>query len=146
MQAGRIRALELMEKLKRQAIESDAQELNDLRAEALRLDQRRERLEREMTEGAQTDDPAMRTYLGDYLRSMRSEIARVERDRKRIEPGLNRLEQRVATAFREMKTYESVRVAGMALAKDEAQRAEDAAEAEMAVMRWWRARQGAGRT
>lgn len=140
MDPRRTAALLLMERLKRHDIESDARELGRLRAESARLDRQKEELLDRLHGESRSDDPALAAYLGNFIRSVRSEILRIEREKARIEPDLTRLEDRVAEAFREMKTYESVRLSAQAEALEEARRQEDAAAAETALGRWWRAR------
>ena len=141
MDTRRIAALALIERIRRHEIEAETAELGRLRDEAARLDRRRAELEQEMESGAQSSDPALLTYLGNFLRSVRIEIERVESDRAGIEPDLSALEDRIAAAFREMKTLENVRRAALLEARHEAQRREDNEAAEMALLQWWRNRQ-----
>lgn len=136
----RTAALALMERLRRHEIEAEAQELGRLRAEEARLLRRKDELTRRLSEESRTGDPALVAYLGNFLRSMRSEIARVERDRARIEPDLTALETRISAAFREMKTYETVRLAAQQEARAVQAKREDAEAGEVALLRWWRAR------
>ena len=106
----RIAALALIERLKRQEIEREAEELGRLRAAAAVLDTRRDALETEVSAGSVGNDPGLYGYLATYLPAARSEIARLSRDRALMDPELSAREDRVSAAFRDMKTVETVRI------------------------------------
>ncbi|MGR3564350.1 MAG: hypothetical protein ACU0FH_02505 [Heliomarina sp.] len=140
MEARRIRALGLIERLKRHEMEAEAQEMGRLRSEANRLERRREELLEQSQTASYNSDPSLVPYLGNYVRSLRSEIGRAERDRARIDPDLRAIENRMSLAFREMKTYESVRKAAEARLRQQVEQAEEFENADQALNQWWRKR------
>ena len=140
MEPRRIAALALIERLKRQEIAREAEALGRLRAEAAALDSRRDALEGEVRAGSIGNDPGIYGYLAGYLPTARTEIARLTRERARLDPELVALEDRVSDAFREMKTVESVRLKAEADATRARRRRADAAHDETALTRWWRDR------
>ena len=141
MDTRRIRALRLLERLKRHEIEADAQEMGRLRATANQIDRQRAQLMDDVESSAGAQDPGAMQYFGSYLRAVRAEVTRLDHDRAQLAPQLEAVETRVSNAFRHMKTYEVVRLATEARIKAESQRKEEAASAEQAVQAWWRKRQ-----
>ena len=111
-----------------------------LRSEANRLERRREELLEQSQTASYNSDPSLVPYLGNYIRSLRSEIGRAERDRARIDPDLRAIENRMSLAFREMKTYESVRKAAEARLRQQVEQAEEFENADQALNQWWRKR------
>jgi flagellar export protein FliJ len=140
MERRRIRALRLIERLKRHEIESDAQEMGRLRAAANQIDRQRAQLMDDVESSAGAEDPAAMQYFGSYLRAVRAEVTRLDHDRAQLEPALEAVETRVSTAFRQMKTYEVVRLTTEARIKADALREEEAAMADVALVAWWRKR------
>lgn len=140
MDARRIAALDLIERVKRHEIEAETQMLGNLRAEAGKLDSQRADLEGKLDEATQITDHDMLAYAGTFSRSIRNEILRTQRQRARLEPELSKLEDRVAEAFREIKTYEILRLKALAEAAEEKQRKEEEELSELALTQWWRNR------
>ena len=147
MDTRRIRALRLLERLKRHEIESDPQEMGRLRAAANQIDRQRAQLMEDVESSAEagSQDPSSMQYFGTYLRAVRAEVTRLDHDRAQLAPQLDAVETRVSNAFRHMKTYEVVRLATEARIKAEAQRRDEAASAEQAVQAWWRKRRPGAR-
>lgn len=143
MEARRIAALELIERVKRHEIEADTQALGQLRAEAGKLDRQRGELEDKLSSAMQVSDPALLSYAGNFSRAIRREIVQTEKQRARLEPDLSKLETRVSEAFREIKTYEILRLKALAEAAEERQRKEEEELAELALTQWWRNRRPA---
>ena len=140
MDDRRIAALDLLERLRRHEIESDTRQLGRLRADAAQLARQRSDLLDKLSTEARADDPALLGYVGDFIRSVRSEIDRVRQREARIEPELDKLETRVAEAFREIKTYEILRLDALAKRAEEARAKDDAEAEEIAIIRWQRRR------
>lgn len=140
METKRIKALALVEKLKRHDIEDLARQHGALLSESTRLDQHRADLERQLETGSCTEDPILQSYLGNYLRSMKAEMRQVDREKAQLAPQLAELETKMAASFREMKTVETVRDAATARLKDSRDRAEEAEADDLSVVRWWHQR------
>lgn len=138
MDERRIAALELLERVRRHEIESETQELGQLRAEAGLLERAKQELETSMDEGAQCADPALRGYLGNFVRSVRSEIDRNQKSRDAIEAKASKIADRVAESFREIKSYEILRLDALAQRAKERAAKEEAELSELAQIRWWR--------
>ena len=86
-----------------------------------------------------------RDTLGEFLQEdgASREILQTEKQRARLEPDLSKLETRVSEAFREIKTYEILRLKALAEAAEERQRKEEEELAELALTQWWRNRRPA---
>ena len=143
MDDRRIAALDLLERMRRNEIESETRDLGRLRAEAQALERRREELESRLDEGASCQDPVLQSYLGNFVRAVRAEMTRIDRDRATLEARIAELADRVAEAFREIKTYELLRLDALARKAAERQAKDEAELGEAAQIRWWLRRRAA---
>ena len=132
----RLDALRLMERLARQEIEARVQDLGRLRGELARLSDEKALLTRRMTEEVHITSLEAAPYLGEFLRSARTRIAALDLQIEAVRPRLEALEAEVAARFREMRSYETVRLAAEAANRAlREKRAEDEA-ADLVLMRW----------
>ncbi|MCB1342141.1 MAG: flagellar FliJ family protein [Pseudooceanicola sp.] len=140
MDDRRIAALALLERVRRHEIESETQALGQLRAQSAQLEQNRRDLEQSLEDGAQCADPALRSYLGNFVRSVRGEIARGDRAIAEIETSAAEIADRVAEGFREIKSYEILRLDALARRVADLERREETEMSDLAQIRWWRSR------
>lgn len=137
MDGRRIAALELLERIRRHEIQTEASELGQLRAEAAELERRREALERQLEDGVSCDDPAVLSYLGNFVRSVRAEIDLSTRQLAAIETRVEALSTLVGDKFRDIKSYEILRREAMARNAAEKAAREEAEAGSVAQSRWW---------
>ena len=140
MDERRIAALALLERVKRHEMESETHELGRLRSEAAQLERLRHDLETRIDEGLNCDDPALRGYIGDFIRSVRSEIDRSQQTLNEIEARAAEMTDKVTEGFREIKSYEILRLDALARRVSEMEAREEAELSNLAQGRWWRAR------
>jgi chromosome segregation ATPase len=132
----RLDALHLMAQLRRQEIVARVQELGRLGAEVTALEAEKAQLARRIAEETHITSLEAAPYLGEFIRSVRSRISVLETRAEALRPRLAALDAEVASLFREKRSYDSVRLAGIAAnLQAREKRAEDEA-ADMVLMRW----------
>lgn len=145
MDSRRIAALELLERLRRHEVEEETRRLGELRTQLQTLTRQREALLHRLREESHADDPALIGYLGDFVRSVRGEIGRLEQGEAHLEPEISALEDRVSDAFREIKSFEILRLNEKVRRLEELRLKEEAEAGEVALSRWQSRRRAAAR-
>ncbi|WP_212522744.1 flagellar FliJ family protein [Actibacterium sp. MT2.3-13A] len=138
MARRRIAALALLERLRRHEIEEQARELGALRARIAELERQREALRERLRRDAHVSTIEAAPYLGDFIRSIRREIAVLEAEIARFSPRMDELEAIMQGRFAELKTYETVRLEKEWEMLRQLQRREAAELEELALQRWAR--------
>lgn len=134
----RLAALRLLERLRRQEIEARAPELGRLRAEVAALEAEGHQLSRRLAEESHVVSVEAAPYLGHFIRSVRARMLALEAQAAALRPRIAMLEDEVAAAYREQRSYEGVRHAGeQANARAEIRRQEQAVD-DLVLMRWRR--------
>ncbi|KAF0674660.1 hypothetical protein [Profundibacterium mesophilum] len=134
----RIAALALLERVRRHEMEDDSRALATLRGEIAELTDRGRALEGELHREAHAAGIESAAYLGDYIRAVRATLAGYEARISQITPEADRLETAVMERFREIKTFQSVRLAGLAANAAARDKLEADAQSEMVLLRWKR--------
>lgn len=132
----RLRALSVMERVKRQETESRAAALGELRARMAVLERDKETLLRRITTESHVDGVEGAAYLGRFIRAIRAEIERTETEIARHKPELDRAEDALRQALAEQKTYEILRLTRLAEDREAQARREAAAMDEIGRQSW----------
>ncbi|ETX28873.1 hypothetical protein [Roseivivax isoporae] len=109
MTRRRDRTLALLGRLNRLAVEDAARELGALRAEESRLVRDRDALLTQMLEDRTAPDAEGAPYRAAWMRALSAETQRLSAAAVRMRPEIDRATDRVAEAFREAKTSETLR-------------------------------------
>ena len=108
MAGRRIRALQLMGRIARQALEEDAAALGALRGRIDGLEGERAAIQADLQAQAQSRSLEAVAHLPAYLRAVRGEQARIEAELGALRRQERELEAAVSRRFREGKTVELV--------------------------------------
>lgn len=128
----------MIERLRRHEMEAEARELGQLRGRVAELETRRSTLLDDLNREAQFTSIEAAPYLGNYIRSVRAEVIRIDTEIDDLDTRCEALEHNVRARYRDMRTV------GALLARGQARRAEDrlrrdtAQAEEQALMRWMR--------
>ena len=132
----RIRTLVVLERLRRHAMESGARELAATRAHISTLQADRADLLEHLKNEARLITPEAAPYLGAYLRSVRSEVALIERAEANATPRGDELDAAMVERFRQKETV----TLALNRAREEEcldrSRREAAANDALILMRW----------
>ena len=131
-------ALLTMERLRRHGIEEELRELTLLRERMGRLEEQKAGLTRRLREETRITTIEAAPYVMNFVHSVREEIARIDAEIAKLQPRFRKLEDKVSAVFREMKTYETVRIRNLTRRLKEARRKEDQEADEMTILRWKR--------
>lgn len=133
----RIRALGIVERVKRLETETQAAETAAIRDRMLRLEADKQSLLQKISRESRVDGVEGAAYLGRFIRSIRAEIERVETDIARLRPDLTKAEDALREALSEQKTFEILRLSRMA-AELKADRKREAARLDAVALQGWR--------
>jgi len=133
----RIRALGVMERVKRLETERQARETAAIRDRMLALERDKQSLLRRISQESRVEGMEGAAYLGRFIRSIRAEVERIDTEIARIRPDLTKAEEALRTALAEQKTYEILRLSRMA-AEHRAQKKREAATLDEIALQSWR--------
>ncbi len=102
----RIRALSIMERVKRLETERQAQETGALRDRMRGFEAEKQTLIRRLSGESRTEGIEGAAYLGRFIRSIRAEVERLDTEIARLRPDLDRAEEALRAALAEQKRYE----------------------------------------
>lgn len=136
--ADRLRALAVLERLRRHEMEAQARELAVLRAQVARLESDRADLLRRLQDEACIVAIEAAPYVGAYIRSVRSEVARLDAALAHAAPEVAAQEEALSARFRDLRTV-ALALSRTREAAMEAQDRCDAAETDaLSITRWSR--------
>lgn len=143
MEKRRIAALELLEQLRKHEMEGEVRELGLLNGRIDKLEQERSALFDRLERDAHIVSIEAAPYVGDFIRSVREEIAARDAEIAQLSRRAEQLEAAVREKFREVKTFSvALDQTRSALAR-ERDRRETAAIDEQTLLRWGRRSGGA---
>ncbi len=136
----RIRALSVMERVKKLETEEQARETGMLQSRMTTLEAEKKTLLRRLSTQTQNGGVEGAEYLGRFIRSIRAEVERLDTERARLRPELEEAEKRLREKLAEQKTYEILKAARLAELAQIARRNEARALEDIARDRWLAAR------
>lgn len=123
-------------------MEAEARALAALRDRLSRLERDRAGLLGRLQDEARIVTLESAPYVGAYIRSVRSEVARIDVALARAAPEVAALEEALGARFRDLRTVALALSRATEAARDRRD-ARDAADSEaLSVARWWRRRDG----
>ncbi|MCR8550568.1 flagellar export protein FliJ [Salipiger sp. P9] len=134
----RIKALEIMERVKRLDTERQARATGEIRARMDRLDSEKQALLQRLSGESHIEGLEGAPYLGRFIHSIRSELDRISHEAAKLAPELARAEDRLRIALSEQKTYEILRFTRLTEARKQDAKREAAAQDELSLLRWKR--------
>ncbi|MCA0922601.1 flagellar FliJ family protein [Pseudooceanicola nanhaiensis] len=129
-------ALLVMERLRRHEIEDELRELTLLRERMGRLEEQKRELNRRLRDETRITTIEAAPYVMNFVTSVREEILKIDREIDKLHPRFRKLEDKVAEVFREMKTYETVRIRNLRQRLKDIRQKEDREADEMTILRW----------
>ncbi|MFO8126296.1 flagellar export protein FliJ [Yoonia sp.] len=132
----RIRTLAVLEKLRRNDMESEVRELAALRAHIQRLRDNRSNLLNRLRTEARIITLEAAPYVGSYIRSVRGEIAQIDLALSKALPRADVLEAAMAECFCEVKTLSLALERATTQARQDSDRLASAEADELALLRW----------
>ena len=134
----RLKALDVMERLKRLDTEREARSTAQLRDRMNRLDSEKQALLHRLSGESRIDGLEGAPYLGRFIRSIRAEVDRISHEASKLAPEVAAAEDRLRAALSEQKTYETLRLKRLTEERD-AQKKREAKELdELSLLRWTR--------
>jgi len=134
----RLKALDVMERLKRLDTEREARSTAQLRDRMARLDSEKQVLLHRLSGESRIDGLEGAPYLGRFIRSIRAEVDRISHEASKLAPEVAAPEDRLRAALSEQKTYETLRLKRLTEERD-AQKKREAKELdELSLLRWTR--------
>ncbi|AWI86151.1 hypothetical protein CEW88_20630 (plasmid) [Alloyangia pacifica] len=132
----RLRALQVMERLKSLETERQAAETGAIRARMDRLENDKTALLERLSGESRIDGLEGAPYLGRFIRSIRAEVDRISNDAAKLAPELARSEEKLRAALAEQKTYEILRLKRLAEEREARAKREADAQDELSLLRW----------
>ncbi|MEQ5870655.1 flagellar FliJ family protein [Sagittula sp. NFXS13] len=132
----RLRALEVMERLKRMDTEREAQSTASLRDSMVQLEAEKTALLARLSGESRIEGLEGAPYLGRFIRSMRAELDRISHEIARLQPEVAQAEDRLRAALSEQKTYETLRQRRLSEDRKAARKREAHDMDLLTVMRW----------
>lgn len=132
----RLESLRLLERLRRQDIESRTIELTRLRGEMAVLEDEKRDLLRRLAEETHVTSLEAAAYLPQFIRSVRERIATLDAKATALRPKLEAVEDAVRALFLEKRTYEVLRQRGEASNKALMLEREAEEAADLMLQRW----------
>lgn len=133
----RIRALGVMERVKRLDTERQARDTGAIRDRMRGLERDRQSLLQRISQESRVEGMEGAAYLGRFIRSIRAEIERLETEIARLRPELEAAEEALRAALAEQKTFEILRLSRMR-AELRADRKRAAAALDEIALQGWR--------
>lgn len=108
MSKRRIRALDVLARVKKQEAEAISRDLNALRSEIAQMEEEIADRQNRMVNDIAVDTIEGSFYVAGYVRSLHAEIARLQERIKTLQPKCDALEDAVRQVYAERKTNETV--------------------------------------
>lgn len=140
--ARRIRALDLLERVKRHEMEDELRELARINGKIAETRAQREELDRRLREETRSRDLEVAPYIAGFARAMREQIAGLDGQLEKLATESRTLDDFVRERYREARTYASVADRLRQEARQEAARREAKDLDEIALTLWQRASAG----
>ena len=136
MSRRRIRALDVLARVKKQEAEAISRDLNALRSEIAAMDAEIADRQKRMVNDIAVDTIEGSFYVAGYVRSLHAEIARLQERIKTLQPKCDALEDAVRQVYAERKTNETVSKRMSLQMRVDRGRKEMAAMEEQHLARW----------
>ena len=134
----RLKALDVMERLKRLDTEREARSTAQLRDRMARLNSEKQALLQRLSGESRIEGLEGAPYLGRFIRSIRAEVDRISHEAAILAPEVAAAEDRLRDALAEQKTFEILRLKRLTEERA-AQKKREARELdELSLMRWRR--------
>ncbi|MBY6006479.1 flagellar FliJ family protein [Salipiger bermudensis] len=134
----RLRALEVMERLKRLDTEREARSTAQLRDRMNQLDSEKQSLLHRLSGESRIEGLEGAPYLGRFIRSIRAEVDRISHESARLAPDVAAAEERLRAALAEQKTYEILRLKRLSEERNAQKKREAKDQDELSLLRWKR--------
>lgn len=134
----RLKALDVMERLKRLDTEREARSTAQLRDRMNRLDSEEQALLHRLSGESRIDGLEGAPYLGRFIRSIRAEVDRISHEASKLAPEVAAAEDRLRAALAEQKTYEILRLKRLTEERDAQKKREAKDLDELSLLRWKR--------
>ncbi|SFP66127.1 hypothetical protein [Tranquillimonas alkanivorans] len=135
-ESRRIRALDVLERLRRHEMEVEARELGLLRGRIAEQARHRDTLKARLVDETHGLTLEGAPYLADFLRSMRAEIAAAEQEIAKLEQEAERYEDAVRERYAELHSVSAVLSSTRARAARDRDRREAQRMEEQVLLRW----------
>lgn len=136
MSRRRIRALDVLARVKKQEADSLSRDLNVLRAEIAAMEEDIADRQRRMVHDIAVDTLEGSFYVAGYVRSLHAEIARLQERIKALQPKCDALEDAVRDVYIQRKTNEAVAQRMRLQMRSDRERRETALMEEQHLARW----------
>ena len=134
----RLKALDVMERLKRLDTEREARSTAQLRDRMNLLDSEKQALLHRLSGESRIDGLEGAPYLGRFIRSIRAEVDRISHEASKLAPEVAAAEDRLRAALAEQKTYEILRLKRLTEERDAQKKREAKDLDELSLLRWKR--------
>ena len=132
----RLRALRTVERVKEMETQEKAAKAAELRAQVDQFETEKRALLNHIDGKSLNHWIEGAPYLGQFIRSIRAEIERLQFEISKLEPARNRAERDLRDALAEQKTFEILRLRRLAEEKHAAKKREAARMDDIARERW----------
>lgn len=136
MSRRRIRALDVLARVKKQEADSLSRDLNVLRAEIAAMEEDIADRQRRMVHDIAVDTLEGSFYVAGYVRSLHAEIARLQERIKALQPKCDALEDSVRDVYIQRKTNEAVAQRMRLQMRSDRDRRETSLMEEQHLARW----------
>ncbi|WP_417743923.1 flagellar export protein FliJ [Salipiger sp.] len=134
----RLKALDVMERLKRLDTEREARSTAQLRDRMARLDSEKQALLQRLSGESRIEGLEGAPYLGRFIRSIRAEVDRISHEAAILAPEVAAAEARLGDALSEQKTFEILRLKRITEERVVQKKREARELDELSLMRWRR--------
>lgn len=132
----RLRALEIMARVKRLETEDKARAVGEIRARMSTFEAEKEALLGRLTGESRIEGLEGAPYLGRFIRSIRQEVDRNTAAAAKLAPELARAEDALRDALAEQKTFEILHQTRLLEERIEKAKREEKAQDEISLLRW----------
>ncbi|MBP0484564.1 flagellar export protein FliJ [Sagittula salina] len=132
----RLRALEIMARVKRLETEDKARAVGEIRARMSTFEAEKEALLGRLTGESRIEGLEGAPYLGRFIRSIRQEVDRNTAAAAKLAPELARAEDALRDALAEQKTFEILHQTRLREERIEKAKREEKAQDEISLLRW----------
>ena len=136
MSRRRIRALDVLARVKKQEAEAISRDLAALRAEIAAMEEEIADREHRMVHDIAVDTIEGSFYVAGYVRSLHAEIARLQERIKALQPRCDALEEAVRQVFAQRKSHETMADRMRLQMRQDRNRKEMALMEEQHLARW----------
>lgn len=136
MSKRRIRALDVLARVKKQEAEAISRDLGALRAEIAAMEEEIADRQNRMVHDIAVDTIEGSFYVAGYVRALHAEIARLQEKIRSLEPRCEELEEAVRQVYAQRKTNETVAQRMRLQMRSEKSRKETALMEEQHLARW----------